>query len=114
MKAQRLLGPQQEHVAVARFAQGLRGHGAHLLALEAGEAGRKAPQAGQAPGDGLLGEHAVGVEPGAQAHGLLQVGQAPVAGRAGAHRVELCELEAKAVGADVDRGQRPAVGPGQR
>jgi hypothetical protein len=46
--AKRLLGAQQEGVAVARLAQRLRGHGAHALRRKAGQPGGKAAQAGQA------------------------------------------------------------------
>ena len=77
--AQRLLRAQQEGVAVARLAQRLRGHRAHLARREAGQPRGEAAQAVQAALHGGFGEHAVGVEPAAQAHGLLQVVDAAVA-----------------------------------
>jgi hypothetical protein len=100
--AQRGLRTQQEGVAVARLAQGLRGHRAHLAGLEAGQARGEAAQAGQAALGRLFGQQAVGVEAGAQAHGLLQVVDAAVA----AVCRQLADLEPEAVGAHVDRGQR--------
>ncbi len=76
--AQRGLGVNQEFVAVAGLAQGLRGHRAHLYRRHALQALGKAVQAIQAAIARLVGEQAMAVEPGAQAHGFLHVLDAPV------------------------------------
>jgi hypothetical protein len=103
--AQRGLRAQQEGVAVARLAQRLRGHGAHLPGSKPARRCGEAPQAGQAALRGLFGQQAVGVEAGAQAHGLLEVVDAAVAAV-----LQLPDLQPEAVGAHVDGGQRPGGG----
>ena len=113
-EAQRRLRAQQEGVAVARLAQRLRGHRAHLGRREAGQPRGKAAQAGQAALHGVFGQQALGVEPGAQAHGLLQVVDAAVAAV-----LQLAQFQPEAVGAHVDGGQRAlgqprSVGSGMR
>jgi hypothetical protein len=90
----------QEGIAVAGFAQGLGGHGAHLPGGKAFETLRELRQAGQAALGGLFGQHAVAVEPAAQAHRLLEVLDALVAALA-----QLANLEPEAVGAHVDGSQ---------
>jgi hypothetical protein len=108
-KAQHLLRAAQELVAVARFAQGLGGHGAHLVLLEAVQAFAKTRQAFPAALHGGRAEVLFGVEPVALAHRFLEVLHAlDVA------RVEAPDLEAKAVGAEVDRGEKGSVLHGEK
>lgn len=105
--AQHLVGAGQEGIAVAGFAQGLRGHRAHLPGREALQALGKAGQAGQAALSGIFGQQALGIQAGTQAHGFLQIIDALVAAFA-----QLGDLQPEAVGAHVDRGQqmRPFTG----
>ena len=100
-QAQHAVATLQEGVAVARFAQGLGGHGAHLPGREALEALCEAGQTGQAALGGLFGELAPAVQAGAQAHGFLEVVDALVAAAG-----DLGDFQAEAVGAHVDGGQQ--------
>jgi hypothetical protein len=101
-KAQRGLRAQQEGVAVARLAQGLRGHRAHLGGSKPASRAAKRRRQARPRSRSLVGQQAVGVEPGAQAHGLLQVVDAAVAPCVR----QLADLEPEAVGAHVDGGHR--------
>ena len=81
---------------LARFAQRLRGHRAHLVGRKAGQPLGKAGQAVPPALHGVVRQATVGVQPGALAHGLLVV----------FHALELSQLQAgdfkaKAVGAQV-------------
>jgi hypothetical protein len=98
--AQHRLCAGQESIAVARLAQGLGRHGAHLGRRKALQALGKAAQAGQAALGRFLGQLPVGVEAGAQAHGLLDVVDALIAPARQAR-----DLEAETVGADIDPRQ---------
>src|SRR5688572_22397983 len=101
--AEGLLGADQESVAVGRFAQRLRRHGAYLFRSEAFEPPCEADQAVEAAHRRRLVEHAPLVEAGAEAHRLLEVVDAPIAAV-----LQLADLEAKAVRAHVDGSQRLA------
>jgi hypothetical protein len=103
--AERRLRALQEGIAVARLAQGLRRHGAHLCGGEACQAFAEALQAGQPAQRGFLGQHAFGVQAGAQAHGLFQIELPAVAAVA-----QLADFEPEAVRPHVDRGQQAGRG----
>ncbi len=100
-QAERAARACEKGVAVARFAQRLRRDGAHALRREASQPLREPRQAIEAALHRFLAEHAVGVEPGAEPNRLLQVVDAAVQAL-----VDLADLEAKAVRAEVDGGQR--------
>ena len=99
-KAERFVRAQQEGVAVARFAQRLRCHRAHVAWFEGGQARREPPQARQAALRGLFGEDAAGVQAGAQADGFLEVVDAAVTTLG-----QGAELEPEAVRPHVDGGK---------
>ena len=103
--AQHAARTHEEGVAVARLAQRLRGHCAHLSRCESVQPLREARQAGEATRHRFFGEESLLVETAAEAHRFLQVVDAAVLAL-----VELPDLEAKAVGAHVDRRKlaRPA------
>ena len=92
-KAQQLAATFQEHVAVARIAQGLRGDGAHLAALETCQPFAEACQAGPATLHGLFGQVALFVQPIALTNDFLVV-----LGALNLTVVKLSDFEAKAVG----------------
>ena len=94
------LRAQQEGVAVLRFTQRLRRHGAHLVRQEAFEPPGEAAQAFEAAQRRVVAEEAGGIEAGAQAHGFLQVVDAPIT-----LAEELADLEPEAVRPHVDGGK---------
>ena len=94
---QHLLGFLQENGRVARFAQGLRGHGAHMRRLHSAQVLRKLGQALPAALHGLWRQQPGFVDPAAQAHGFFQVLQPPEAGA-----FLLGDFKAKTVGAKVN------------
>ncbi len=94
----------QEVVAVARLAQGLRGHGAHLGGGKSGEALAKARQAVPAALHGLRAEVELLVQPRALAHRFLAVFDAlDVA------VLEAADFKAKAVRSEIDSGEQCSV-----
>ena len=102
-ETQRLLRAQQEGIAIAGFAQRLRGHGPDVQGFEAGQPRRETPQAGQAALGGFFSQHAVGVEPGTQANGFLEVIDAAVTPHVALR--QLAQFQPEAVGAHVDGRQ---------
>ena len=98
--AEHRAGPPQKGIPVARFAQRLGGHRAHLGGGKTLQPLCEPGQAGQATAGGFFGEQALRVEPGAQAHGLLHIVEAPVAAL-----LELGDLQPEAVRSDVDCSQ---------
>jgi hypothetical protein len=103
-KAQHALGFGQELVAVARFAQGLGGHGAHLAAFEPCQPFAEAGQAVPAALHGLGGQVALGVQAAALAHGFFQV-----FGAVDLAVVEVADFKAEAVGAQIHSGEAGTV-----
>jgi hypothetical protein len=95
---------QQEFFAVARFAQRLRGHGAHLRALEAGQPLAEAGEGVPAALHGLGREVAGAVQAVALAHGFLEV-----FGAVDLAVVDLSDFEPEAVRAQVDCCEAGAV-----
>jgi len=99
----------QELFAVAGLAQGLRGHGAHLVFFEAlqplGKAGQAVPAA--LHGGGV--EHLVLAQAGALADGFLDVFDA-----LDMARVVAADFEAEAVGAEIDGGKQGSVLHGEK
>src|SRR5262249_31181469 len=75
-------------------------HGTHLPRCESREPLRKSCQAGEAALRGLIREKAFGVQSAAQADGLLEIVDASITAQ-----LNLADLEAEAVGTQVDRGQ---------
>jgi hypothetical protein len=103
-EAQDGLGLLQEFLPVARLAQGLGRHRAHLLLAKALQALGEAGQAVPAALHRRRAEHLVFVEAVALAHGFLEVLDAfDVA------RLEAPDFEAEAVGAKVDGGEQGTV-----
>ena len=100
-EAQHALRALQELVAVGRLAQRLGGHGAHARRRQRLQMRRELLQALQPALRGLLGQPALLVEPGPQPDGLLQVLHPPVAAADDAS-----DLDAEAVGTDVDGGEQ--------
>ena len=88
---------RQKLVTIARFTQGLCGHGAHLCTLEAGQTLTKAGQAVPAPLHGLGGQVARFVEAIALANGFLQVLRAVVLAM-----VNTADFKAKTVRPQID------------
>ncbi len=98
---QHVLGAAQEGVAVAGLAQRLRGHGTNLGRLETGQARRERGQAVQSALHRGFRQVAIRIQTGAQPHRFLEVGDAAIT-----PLLQLPDLQAEAVGAQVDGGQR--------
>ncbi|MNT05903.1 hypothetical protein D3C72_1405480 [compost metagenome] len=95
---------QQELFAVARFAQGLGGHGAHLRAFEAGQPLAEAGEGVPAALHGFGREVAGAVQAVALAHGFLEV-----LGAVDLSVVDLADFQPEAVRAEIDRCEAGAV-----
>ena len=103
-EAQDGLGPRQELVAVAGLAQGLGGHGPHLLLAEPVQPLGEAGQARPAALHGLGVQQLVFIQPATLAHGFLEVFDAfDVTG------VVAADFEPEAVGAQIDGRQKGTV-----
>lgn len=100
-KAQCLARLHQKRLAVARLAQGLGGHRAHLAGLKVGDALGKAGQAGQSACHRLLAQIALGIQAIALPDRFLEVFHA-----AQVAVFQTANFQSVAVGAQVNGGKK--------
>ena len=102
--AQYLVGTVQKNIAVARFAQGLRGHGTHLGTGKVGQALGKTRQTIPTALQGVGRQVAVVIQAVALAHGFFDVFHAlDVA------VLEAANFQAKAVGSQIHSCEQCSV-----
>ena len=101
---QNLVGALDEDIAVARFAQGLGGYGAHMGGRKALQALGKARQAIPAALHGLGRQQALLIETGALADHLLEILHAFNMARGIA-----ANFQAETIGSQIHRGKQGAI-----